>query len=147
MEEIRTDESLQAALDAAVPLIMDALHQANPSRENWVETLKALEIPEELVRKLPKYPEHMTEKEKMIHEACLKLILVGKGIEIQAHDLEWKAMYYRSGLADGIIHTREETGERFGVSRKRIQAVEEKFIRRIRQYIFRRHRSLREFYI
>jgi RNA polymerase primary sigma factor len=45
---------------------------------------------------------------------------------------EAEVLSLRYGLEDGRVHTLEEVGERFGVTRERIRQIETKAIRRLR---------------
>ena len=47
---------------------------------------------------------------------------------------EQKILKMRFGLGDGIAHTLEEVGKKFGVTRERIRQIEAKAIERIRQH-------------
>ena len=145
MENFQMDDNLRTAFDAAAGHFLEQLQQQTPlTPDNWVEALKAGGIPEELNRVLPRCPEQRTAEDQFIHTVCVKLLLMATGMGIEMHQREWEVMYHRCGLTDGKIHTREETGVLFGVSKNRIRMVEEKFFRKIR-HILVRHRNLREF--
>ena len=47
---------------------------------------------------------------------------------------ERKILEMRHGLADGVMHTLEEVGREFGVTRERIRQIEAKALERIRQH-------------
>ena len=46
---------------------------------------------------------------------------------------EKKIVFYRFGLEDGILHTLEETGKVFGVTRERIRQIEAKMLQRMHE--------------
>jgi len=52
---------------------------------------------------------------------------------------ELKILGMRFGLDDGIMHTLEETGEEFGVTRERIRQIQAKALEKLR-----RHKELRK---
>jgi len=63
-------------------------------------------------------------------------ILMGQFQEI-LNDLtpkEQKILQMRFGLGDGIVHTLEEVGKEFGVTRERIRQIEAKALEKIRQH-------------
>ena len=63
-------------------------------------------------------------------------ILTGQFQEI-LNDLtpkEQKILQMRFGLGDGIVHTLEEVGKEFGVTRERIRQIEAKALEKIRQH-------------
>jgi RNA polymerase primary sigma factor len=41
---------------------------------------------------------------------------------------------YRGGISDKVVHTLEETGQMFGVTRERIRQIEAKALEKIRQF-------------
>ena len=45
---------------------------------------------------------------------------------------EQKILKIRFGLEDGVIHTLEEVGQEFGVTRERIRQIESKALEKIR---------------
>ena len=47
---------------------------------------------------------------------------------------EQKILQMRFGLGDGIVHTLEEVGKEFGVTRERIRQIEAKALEKIRQH-------------
>ncbi len=42
---------------------------------------------------------------------------------------------YRYGLDDGAVHTLEETGRRFKLTRERIRQIEKDAMKRLREYL------------
>ena len=46
---------------------------------------------------------------------------------------ELKILGMRFGLEDGVMHTLEETGEEFGVTRERIRQIQEKALEKLRR--------------
>jgi len=57
-----------------------------------------------------------------------------KDILIDLSPREQKILEMRFGLIDGIIHTLEEVGQEFGVTRERIRQIEAKALERMRQH-------------
>jgi len=47
---------------------------------------------------------------------------------------ERKILEMRHGLIDGVMHTLEEVGKEFGVTRERIRQIEAKALEKIRQH-------------
>ena len=47
---------------------------------------------------------------------------------------ERKILEMRHGLTDGVMHTLEEVGQEFGVTRERIRQIEAKVHEKIRQH-------------
>lgn len=54
--------------------------------------------------------------------------------KIPLSDRERKIMDYRHGLTDNTLHTLEETGKLFGVTRERIRQIEGKVLDLVRRY-------------
>jgi RNA polymerase primary sigma factor len=48
---------------------------------------------------------------------------------------EQKILKIRFGLEDGVIHTLEEVGQEFGVTRERIRQIEAKALEKIRDHV------------
>lgn len=70
-----------------------------------------------------------------VHTASLKLIR--EHIDLILQDLtprEQEILKMRFGLGDGITHTLEEVGKRFGVTRERIRQIEAKTLEKIRRH-------------
>ncbi|MDO8555188.1 MAG: sigma-70 family RNA polymerase sigma factor [bacterium] len=57
-----------------------------------------------------------------------------RGILVDLTPREQKILEMRFGLKDGIIHTLEEVGKEFGVTRERIRQIEAKALEKIRQH-------------
>lgn len=143
MTEIRAKK----ALEAAAPVFVEKLRRGGTlTPENWLAALWAAEIPGELAAEIPGCPESHTEKDKRLYETCLKLRLLAAGLEIGMREREWQVMDYRLGFADGLVHTRAETGAHFGVSENRIRMIEDSFIRRIRMGLLRGSGAGRDFF-
>src|SRR3989338_7877338 len=69
-------------------------------------------------------------------QQAARKILTGQFQEI-LNDLtpkEQKILQMRFGLGDGIVHTLEEVGKEFGVTRERIRQIEAKALEKIRQH-------------
>ena len=68
-------------------------------------------------------------------EAARKLLKERlKEISSELTPRELKILGMRFGLEDGVMHTLEETGEEFGVTRERIRQIEAKALDRIREH-------------
>jgi RNA polymerase primary sigma factor len=73
-------------------------------------------------------------------EASRKLLKERLGeISTELSPRELKILGMRFGLDDGIMHTLEETGEEFGVTRERIRQIQAKALEKLR-----RHKELRK---
>jgi RNA polymerase primary sigma factor len=53
----------------------------------------------------------------------------------QLTDREANIIRYRYGLTDGQVHTLEETGKHFGLTRERIRQIEKDVMKRLRVYV------------
>jgi RNA polymerase primary sigma factor len=80
-----------------------------------------------------KTPSPITESARMILRERLQEIL--KDLSPR----EQKILALRFGLEDGIVHTLEEVGKEFGVTRERIRQIEAKALEKIRE-----HKSLKK---
>jgi RNA polymerase primary sigma factor len=54
---------------------------------------------------------------------------------------EQKVLKIRFGLEDGVVHTLEEVGQEFGVTRERIRQIETKALERLRNQIYEQNFS------
>jgi RNA polymerase primary sigma factor len=57
-----------------------------------------------------------------------------KEISSELTQRELKILGMRFGLEDGVMHTLEETGEEFGVTRERIRQIQEKALEKLRRH-------------
>jgi RNA polymerase primary sigma factor len=57
-----------------------------------------------------------------------------KNILVDLNPREQEILIMRFGLGDGISHTLEEVGQKFGVTRERIRQIEAKSLEKIRQH-------------
>ncbi len=57
-----------------------------------------------------------------------------KEISSELTGRELKILGMRFGLEDGVMHTLEETGEEFGVTRERIRQIQEKALEKLRRH-------------
>lgn len=57
-----------------------------------------------------------------------------KEISSELTQRESKILSMRFGLEDGVMHTLEETGEEFGVTRERIRQIQEKALEKLRRH-------------
>jgi RNA polymerase primary sigma factor len=75
-----------------------------------------------------------TEAEAPVRAASFKLLQEYLGVVLEElNDRERQVLVMRFGLADGRIHTLEEVGQHFRVTRERIRQLETKALAKLRQ--------------
>ena len=80
-------------------------------------------------------PEH---QEPRIVDKAIEQIELDQQMEqlmTQLTEREANIVRFRYGLADGLVHTLEETGKTFNLTRERIRQIEKDVMRRLRQYV------------
>lgn len=72
----------------------------------------------------------------MPHQSAARKLLSGHIAEVldELSPREQKILKIRFGLEDGIVHTLEEVGQEFGVTRERIRQIEAKALEKIREH-------------
>ncbi|QQS15404.1 MAG: sigma-70 family RNA polymerase sigma factor [Candidatus Moraniibacteriota bacterium] len=72
----------------------------------------------------------------MPHQSAARKLLSGHIAEVldELSPREQKILKIRFGLEDGIVHTLEEVGQEFGVTRERIRQIEAKALEKIRDH-------------
>ena len=78
-------------------------------------------------------------------EAARKLLKERlKEISSELTPRELKILGMRFGLEDGVMHTLEETGEEFGVTRERIRQIQAKALEKLRKH--KELKKVRDYY-
>jgi RNA polymerase primary sigma factor len=67
-----------------------------------------------------------------------------KEISSELTPRELKILGMRFGLDDGVMHTLEETGEEFGVTRERIRQIQAKALEKLRKH--KELKKVRDYY-
>lgn len=72
----------------------------------------------------------------MPHQSAARKLLSGHIAQVldELSPREQKILKIRFGLEDGIVHTLEEVGQEFGVTRERIRQIEAKALEKIREH-------------
>lgn len=72
----------------------------------------------------------------MPHQSAARKLLSGHIAEVleELSPREQKILKIRFGLEDGVVHTLEEVGQEFGVTRERIRQIEAKALEKIREH-------------
>jgi len=83
----------------------------------------------------PALPEHV---EPRGLDRAIEQIVLDQQMEAlmqQLSDREASIIRYRYGLLDGKVHTLEETGRKFGLTRERIRQIEKDVMKRLRDFV------------
>lgn len=83
----------------------------------------------------PSLPEHV---EPRGLDRAIEQIVLDQQMEVlmqQLNDREANIIRYRYGLLDGKVHTLEETGRKFNLTRERIRQIEKDVMKRLRDFV------------
>lgn len=122
-EEIATEMGIDVAkVHHIMRIAQDTLSLETPVGEDEEDSILAEFVEDE------KIPLPSVEAARTLLRERLKEILV------DLTEREQKILSMRFGLKNGVIHTLEEVGQEFGVTRERIRQIEAKALEKIRQH-------------